>query len=220
MHCKLIQAQLHDYIDKALSEETRQAIDAHLHECQCCRNELQELQALLAQLNQLPVPAPSADFEDHVLHALQAPTTHRRGFFAGFSSAIAASLMLGLLVYFMMFKPATDIEEISIALVPEQLEKVNVVFRSPSAFEQATLIIELPENVELAGYPGQRRLQWQTRIQQGSNRLRLPLILHGDKNARIVTRISQGKQHKTFHLDVKAGQRPAVYLEHAPQTLT
>ena len=113
-----------------------------------------------------------------------------------------------------------DVGLVTVQLVPNEMRQVSLIFNSPSEVAQATMTIELPSNVELAGYPGKRVLTWTTALQQGDNRMQLPLILRNQQTARVITRISRDGKDKTFYLDLNAANTPSVQLQTSTQTLT
>jgi len=213
MQCTQAQSKLDDYIDSELTLDDQYQLATHLQQCADCRYEYKQRQVLQQQLKDLSVPPLRAEFIARVSASLgNGGKSQRRGFIVGFSSAIAASLAIVVIVSSMLLKPVQDVALLTVQLSPNELHKVSLVFNSPVAVTQATMSIELPGNVELAGYPGRRNLTWTTTLQQGNNRLQLPLILHGQQTGRVVTRISHGDKAKTFYLNVDAARKPNIQL--------
>ena len=58
----------------------------------------------------------------------------------------------------------------------EEPRTVNLVFASAAALDAATLTVSLPDGIELAGFPGQTQITWQTSLVEGKNFLPLELI--------------------------------------------
>ncbi|MBI3562126.1 MAG: zf-HC2 domain-containing protein [Gammaproteobacteria bacterium] len=206
MQCVQIHTMLDDYLDDSLSALHRESIDRHLEGCQPCRQQVLFAQVVQHQLSAMPYPAPSAGFE---LRALQkigvAPSKYRLRyvFAAGFTSALAASVALWL-----VFAPGpvpgpTSSRGVAdVELVTDQTQQINLVFNSPAEIDNATLRLELPRNIELVGYPTQQRLEWQTSLRKGTNRLQLPLIARGRTDGPILASIISNGKKKTFNLNV------------------
>jgi hypothetical protein len=74
---------------------------------------------------------------------------------------------------------------------------VRLIFRSASALDDVTIELVLPEGVELDGYPGQRRLVWQSDLRAGSNLLELPMLVHGDGGVLTAT-LNHGAERRQF----------------------
>ena len=221
MQCTHAQTQLDDYIDGELTVDGQYQLAAHLQGCAYCRDEYQQRLSLQQQLRDIPVPPMRPEFVARVSASLgDRGRSHRRGFVTGFGSAVAASVALWFVVTTYLLSPVQNVGLVTVQLVPNEMHKVSLVFNSPQAVQQATMTIELPANVELAGYPGKRTLSWTTNLQQGSNRLRLPVILRDQNAARVVTRITRNGKDKIFYLDLNAADRPSVQLQSSLHTMT
>lgn len=209
MQCIQIQDLLDEYLDGALSPLQKVAFEYHVSECNGCRQHVAFAQQLQRQLVDMPYPSPSDDFESRILQSMPASTISSRqrnyGFAAGFSTALAAGLGLWLVL-----TPPIAINDsgnkgvISIELVAEQTQPVNLVFNSPVDIENATLRLELPANIELAGFPARQKLEWQTSLHKGSNRLVLPLISHGTTDKPLLASISSKGKTRTFMVKVNS----------------
>jgi hypothetical protein len=129
---------------------------------------------------------------------------HRRGFMVGFGSAAVAGLALWVVSIspqlipgdtgaLEMAKAGTEevgtvtnvetnadtnvtknIPEFSIAL--NEQRDIKLAFFSSEDLKGATITLQMPENVALVGYEGQRKLVWETNLAKGDNTLRLPVI--------------------------------------------
>lgn len=207
MQCTQIQNLLDEYLDGTLNPLQQTAFEQHVADCTACRQHVVFAQALQRRLADLPYPSPSAGFETHVLEGMPAVTrtlrSRKYGFAAGFTTAIAASLGLWL-----VFMPPMGIDNsktqntIDIELVAGQTQQISLVFNSPIAIENATLRLELPRNVELAGYRTQPQLEWQTSLRKGTNRLVLPLIAHGQADKPLLASITSKGKTRTFFVKV------------------
>ncbi len=179
MTCKDNTGDLEEYLDGKLEGERYTILVQHITTCVSCQAELQKRQKLRQALKEMPVPPLSPDFSRRVFMAAAQhgrKELHRRSFYTGFGSAIAAGLALWMVtaVWFQEEPPpAQPLPTVSIAL--DEVRKVKLVFTSARELHQAKVSIRLPDNVELAGFPGQRVVSWEADLDQGKNLLALPL---------------------------------------------
>ncbi len=79
---------------------------------------------------------------------------------------------------------------------------VNLVFASATALESALLTITLPDGIELAGFPGQREVAWQTSLNEGKNLLPLKLVAVSPVGGELLARLEHKDRGRTFRLRV------------------
>lgn len=168
-------------------------------------NEDLEIQKLLKDY---PMPAAEAGFYDQAL----ARATHEgskrqrnRWLATGFGAAIAASLaiwMIGAIFLANPDIPAGDPSLPGITMALEEPHTVNLVFASARALDSATLTVSLPAGVELAGFPGQSEITWQTSLTAGKNVLPLTLIALTPTGGELLARLEHENRDRTFRLQV------------------
>jgi len=207
MNCTQAQLQLDEYLDRSLSAIQLKAVQQHVDSCQSCRKEFERAQDIQQDLFDLPVPQPSADFPLRAFAFLQdrqshKQTSHRTHWLAAAGGAVAATFALWLVFSPGMYQSAPSVETVQVRIQTNQVQNVSMVFNSPIAIDEATLRIDLPDNLQLAGAPQRRVIEWKTALKKGSNRLSLPLIATDTRNARLTTRITHGQKAKTFYIDV------------------
>lgn len=164
-----------------------------------------EIQDLLGDY---PAPEPRAGFfDDALVRAAQesARRTRKRWMLTGFGSAIAAGLAIWVLSGVFMSSPtlttpAAEIPGVTIAL--EQPETVNLVFASATKLDSATLTVVLPEGIELAGFPGQREISWETSLNEGKNLLPLKLVAVTPSGGELLARLEHNNRDREFRLRV------------------
>jgi hypothetical protein len=168
-----------------------------------------EIQALLKDY---PMPRADAGFYDSAL----ARATHRgsrqqrnRWMLAGFGGALAAGLALWLLGSALLGTPNLPARDEALsAAIPgvsmtlEEPRTVNLVFASHTALDAATLTISLPAGVELAGFPGQSEVSWQTSLAAGRNLLPLKLIALTPVGGELMARLEHENRERLFRLQV------------------
>ncbi len=65
------------YLDRALPEGEKRALEHHLEDCSACRTEMEALSLLFSGLDGMPLEEPSADFNSLVLNELKFPAEER-----------------------------------------------------------------------------------------------------------------------------------------------
>jgi hypothetical protein len=214
MNCEQLREQLDDYADGLLSADQVLAMQSHAADCSHCQSLLAQQEAMIQALRTMPTPPMRPGFTQQSLkRAVEHKQHHRRGFATGFSSALAASVALWVVVSFMMppeqlQSPAQaqlqtqpeGVAQVSLALYQEST--VNLVFYSPKPVSDAKLSITLPENVEVVGFPGERVISWQTALTEGQNILPLPLKANAAVNSQLLASIESGSSKKTFRLQI------------------
>ena len=199
MDCKQLIAILDDYLDGSLPEGENRLADAHLADCQDCQAELRQLQGLRHALRSLPVPAPSPGFTDNLLGQVRQQQKQRERRKRALPLAMAASLLLSAgLLMFQAGKGPVELESISLAV--DDTRQVSLVFNAPADFKQVTLQLSLNGNIELAGYVGQRELEWQSSLKKGQNTLVLPIRATGRGQGELVARILHGDKVRHFRI--------------------
>jgi len=90
-----------------------------------------------------------------------------------------------------------------ITMTLEEPRTVNLVFASAAALDAATLTVTLPDGIELAGFPGQREITWQTSLVEGKNFLPLELIALSSVGGEVLARLEHDDRDRTFRLRVE-----------------
>ncbi len=166
----------------------------------------QEIQALLKDY---PMPEATTAFYDQALVRATHEGTRRqrnRWLMTGFGGALAAGLALWLIGGFFLTTPnlpATDPNIPGITMTLEEPRTVNLVFASATDLDSATLTVTLPDGIELAGFPGQREIAWQTSLKEGKNFLPLELIAVSPVGGEVLARLEHDDRDRTFRLRVE-----------------
>lgn len=202
MNCEQCQNRFDELLDGLMSRGYVAAWEHHIKQCDECRERFEREQAFRQALTDLPQVPMRPAFPAEALAKVrqERARTHRRGFGAGFGSAIAAGLALWFAVTLFMPNEPDTAELQSVSLTIGRVQQVNLVFNSPEHIEHATFSLSLPANTEIDGYPGRRELIWNASLHQGKNRLSLPLRVIASDSGDIVARISHGDREKVFRL--------------------
>lgn len=163
---------------------------------------------VLGLLKDYPMSDASADFYDRALVRATHEGTRRqrnRWLMTGFGSAIAAGIVLWFVGGFFLGSPAPTLPDTGIpgiAMTLEEPRTVNLVFASKTALEGAMLTVVLPEGIELAGFPGQREITWETSLVEGRNLLPLELVALTPAGGEVLARLEHDSRGRTFRLRV------------------
>ena len=166
----------------------------------------QEIQALLKDY---PMPEATAGFYDQALARATLEGTRRqrnRWLMTGFGSAVAAGLAMWLIGGFFLTTPVVPVADPVIPGITMTLEEprtVNLVFASATALDSAMLTVTLPDGIELAGFPGQREITWQTSLNEGKNLLPLELIAVSPVGGEVLARLEHNDRDRTFRLRIE-----------------
>ena len=217
MDCQQLQQRLDEYLDGKLELTEQADLHVHLDGCKACRQQLQFAKQVQSGLKAVDVPAIRPGFAQQAVQQAAGQVKqrpHRRGFVAGFSSALVAGFALLLVVVGLL--PGGDVDtdvipEVAISIMAPQT--VNLAFDVGYAIDDATLSIELPGNVEVVGFPGMKRLSWQTSLTQGRNILPLPLKGTANANGELIATLEQGGKTRTLRIKVHVDKQVAPQAE-------
>ncbi len=208
MDCKDIAEKLDDYMDGGLDQATAEAISSHAESCEACRTIFERERELHGLLKDYPMPQAQPGFYDQALvHAAHKGSRRQRDrwLLTGFGSAVAAGLAAWVVFGLLLNTPQTpdagaSIPGVTIAL--EEPRTVNLMFASATALDTATLTVSLPDGIELAGFPGQREITWETSLREGRNLLPLTLVALTPTGGELLARLQHNDRERTFRLRV------------------
>lgn len=207
MNCQQIHAQLDDFLDSQLSTEQQQRFQAHLTGCSQCRDSVKQAETIQQALTELPTPAMRPGFAQQAMQRATGKRHHRRGFVIGFSSALAAALALFVVTGGLLPTLNTSTSLAVVTVSVQSVHTVNLAFDSARDVEQATLTIALPDDIELAGYPGLKQLTWQIGLKQGRNILPLPIKALAQNNGVLQARIEINGKTKSFQTPIQVNNQ-------------
>ncbi|MDH5393343.1 MAG: zf-HC2 domain-containing protein [Gammaproteobacteria bacterium] len=206
MNCKIVLTQIDDYIDAALEPVQHQQVQSHLGICDSCHQSWQQELEFRQLLKEHPVPAAKAGLEERVFAKLPRKTrASKNAFMAGFSGAIAAGIVL-FIVATVVFQPDVQQPVANIVLTLHESKKVNMLFDVPERVAEATVSMQVPEHIEIAGRKGLHQIEWKTALKKGKNLLSLPIVAKMMASGELVAKIKYGKQEKVFRLKLDIHQ--------------
>jgi hypothetical protein len=222
MNCADFQLMLEDHLDGILDAEIERELLDHASACRRCAARREFALRLQAALQTLPVPPASAGFAERAFANARAAwpqaaagRTAHHGFMRQVAvGALAASIALALGIWITRQETPDPATQPPVAVVQPaaagDVQPVRLVFRSASALRHVTIELGLPEGVELAGYPGQRHLVWQSNLQAGANLLELPVVVQGPGGV-VTATLNHGTERRQFSVRVvsTSGAAPA-----------
>lgn len=209
MNCKDINIHKNEFFEGQLSLLQQRAFEQHLVECSSCGTAVNDMRKIQAELYNLAIPEPDNRFVESIfkeVHRQYPETSYRtlkaKPFVAGFSTAIAAGLVLWFLSTLFIVQQQTITRPDEMMISMNTTQSVRLMFDSPSDLEQVTLSIDLPENIELSGYSGQSELSWTTSFEKGKNILSLPVIAIEQGEGELIAQLKYGDKVKVFNLRI------------------
>lgn len=163
---------------------------------------------LTALLRDYPMPQATAGFFDQALVRATHEGSRRqrnRWIMTGFGSAVAAGLVLWMVGGFLLTTPdlpPADPAIPGITMTLEEPRTINLVFASAVPLDSATLTVQLPDGIEMSGFPGQREVTWQTSLNAGKNLLPLKLIATSPLGGEVYATLRHDNRGRTFRLRV------------------
>ena len=200
MKCIKFTEKLDDFVDGSLEQKEIVEMEKHMSDCPSCQKLLQEEKDLRQTLKSFPVPEISDLSLERIMHRAKRESTirKRQSNIISFGLAAAACMVLFLMTdLYQNDHVKIDSNMMNASQVEEVSKTINLVFNCSSNMKQAELTITLPDNIELAAFPGQRQLTWKTDLKSGGNLLPLEIITHQSGTAKITAKIEHNRKSKT-----------------------
>ena len=170
-----------------------------------------ELKALLARL---PTPDPPPGLFERAIAQARAAQGGEAGQLSGRRSgrlakpggvlaAGIAVLAVAALVALAALAPREPVPVVTVAL--NQPETVRLVFDAPDPLDHATMTVTLPDGVELAGFPGEREIRWDTSLAEGANLLPLTPIATSAAGGELTAHLEHESRDRTFRVRIDVG---------------
>jgi hypothetical protein len=136
------------------------------------------------------------------LTARRVPRLVAAAFVAAFAATVLTVIYTGLLVEAPRTRISASLPTIS--MTAGQRRDVNLVFSAKTPIDDVALLVELPNGIELVGHPGERRVQWRTRLAPGNNIVPLTLVAPAPTTGQVIARLNYGESEKVFRIHVSA----------------
>ena len=210
MNCEFIADHMAKIVYAKLPRGVMGECRKHLYECPECTDAVRGAEALALLRNCGSESVPDGLF-DKLSSALQEPATveepTRPRFWlgTGLGGAVAASLFVVAMTVGWIGPSTvepTDMGQFAVSVYEPTMMDVAIEADRPLA--NASISILLSGDVEIEGYRGQRELTWVTDLEQGVNRLNLPVVALDESGGKMVVRLDHPQSEQVFVVKVDA----------------
>jgi len=208
MNCESVTEQIRALAEGSLDDEQRIACKNHIATCQDCADALRGVRAMLVVRDQATVPGSERVFNRVMSKAGYDPQQQasRKGFWlgAGFSGAIAASLLTVAFVLGLLGSPAVEAPQAAEFFVSTQeVRPMNIAIEADRPLEGAQISILLSGDIEVDGFVDRHELSWTDDLEPGVNQLTLPIRAIGERGGQMVVRLSHPDSEQIFVVQLK-----------------
>lgn len=186
--CEEFRALWTEWHEGRLDPETADRCATERARCPSCARYDRQMRELVHALGNLPLPDRPTRLTPRSTRSFAS-----RGRAWATAAAIVVAFGAGILLAPLQtgqHQNMTVVRAEAVQLQPQETKQIQVAVAAPRSMDEVRFTIELPEGIELEGYPGQRVVGWQGRLSQGRNRLTLPVRLtrHAD-DGELIARI-------------------------------
>jgi len=183
----------------------------HIEKCDLCRYLYKE-SILYHELGEMHIPEPHDGFAEKAIRtAVKRNRVKRISSFIGLSAT--AMLMIVLGTFFMREDPVnhhSSVADSGITHIVDRERTVRVVIKALEPRPNATLAIDLSDNIRLKKYPSRQQLTWQTQLTRGNNLLELPLVFRNDFDGYVSIRYQYNGKEQEIRFRVRANKKEKI----------
>ncbi len=208
MKCESVVEQIKALAEGSLQSDERTACMNHVAICEDCADALRGVRAMLVVRDQATVPG-----SERVFNRVMSKTSYdphqqasRRGFWlgAGFSGAIAASLLAVTLALRLLMSPGVETPIAAEFYVSSnEVRPMNIAIEADRPLRDAKISILLSGDVEVDGFVDRHELSWIDDLEPGVNQLTLPVRAVGERGGQMVVRLSHPDSEQIFVVQLK-----------------
>ena len=208
MNCESVVENIRALAEGTLHGDEKAACMNHVAVCQECADALRGVRAMLVVRDQASVPGSERVFNRVMSKAGYDPhqEASRRGFWlgAGFSGAIAASLLAVAFALGLLSNPIPEVQATAEFYVSAtEVRPMNIAIEADRPLQGAQISILLSGDVEVDGYVDRHELSWFDDLEQGVNQLTLPIRAIGERGGQMVVRLSHPDSEQIFVVQLK-----------------
>ena len=132
------------------------------------------------------------------------PTLAQRVVGFAFIGAFALTMLTVILTGLYVRSPSSRRapETPAVTLTVGETRTINLVFGTRAALEDVELTVDLPQGIELAMHPGERRVTGRAALVGGDNALPLTLVARSARGGQLAARLRRGSEQKVFVVDI------------------
>jgi hypothetical protein len=208
MNCESVVENIKALAEGALHGDQKAACMNHVAVCQDCADALRGVRAMLVVRDQAAIPGSERVFNRVMSKAGYDPhqEASRRGFWlgAGFSGAIAASLLAVAFALGLLSNPIPEVQATAEFYVSAtEVRPMNIAIEADRPLQGAQISILLSGDVEVDGYVDRHELSWFDDLEPGVNQLTLPIRAIGERGGQMVVRLSHPDSEQIFVVQLK-----------------
>jgi hypothetical protein len=208
MNCESVVENIKALAEGALHGDEKAACMNHVAVCQDCADALRGVRAMLVVRDQAAIPGSERVFNRVMGKAGYDPhqEASRRGFWlgAGFSGAIAASLLAVAFALGLLSNPVAEVQATAEFYVSAtEVRPMNIAIEADRPLQGAQISILLSGDVEVDGYVDRHELSWFDDLEPGVNQLTLPIRAIGERGGQMVVRLSHPDSEQIFVVQLK-----------------
>jgi hypothetical protein len=209
MNCIDVRKQIAGSLSDSRTPKGDDPIMRHIATCELCRHFYEDVLLGHAIAN-MPTPEPVEGFSGKAIsNAVRHNRAKRRKTFISMSAA-AAIIVFGVVLTWNTteFPGFKGTEMQSAAVMGVEAEKtIRLMIETSQDRRDATLTIELAENLTLKSHPSEARVEWQTDLVKGKNLLELPLLLKDEADGYINVRYRYNGTEKEVYIHIPGETR-------------
>ena len=208
MNCDFIADNAAQIVYGQLSPEAMSLCQMHLRGCSDCTDAVRGAEALALLRNCGPQSAPEGLFDTmtEVIHESSQPQDKTRSSFwagTGLGGAVAASFFAAAMMAGWIGPTATESEDIAqFAVAVSEPTVMNVAIEVDRPLNGASISILMSGDIELHGFSGERELTWITDLEEGVNRLQLPVIALDPSGGKMIVRLDHPDTEQVYVINV------------------
>ena len=208
MNCDFIADNMAQIVYGRLPAEELKECRKHLFACSECTDAVRGAEALALLRNCGPQSVPEGLF-DKLSSALQepaqAPASSRPRFWAGtgLGGALAASLFMAAMTIGWIGPSSVESEHVA-AFTANVSEPtiMNVAIEADRPLKDATISILLSGDVRIDGFGEEREITWITNLEEGVNRLKLPVVALDPSGGKMIVRLDHPDTEQVYVVNV------------------
>ena len=208
MNCDFIADNMGKVVYARLPKEKMAECRRHLFTCSDCADAVRGAEALALLRNCGPRSVPEGLF-DKLSSALQETSQDletarsRTWTYAGLGSAVAATALVAIMATGWVGQGVNESEYVAqFAAAISEPTIMNVAIEADRPLQDATISILLSGDVALDGFGDEREVTWITNLEQGVNRLQLPVIALDASGGKMIVRLDHPDTEQVYVVDV------------------
>ena len=208
MNCDYIADNMAQVVYGRLPREKMKQCRKHLFHCADCTDAVRGAEALALLRNCGPQSVPEGLF-NKLSSALQEPSqpaeATKQRFWAGtgIGSAMAASLFMAAMTIGWIGPSAVESEHVAqFAATVSEPRIMNVAIEADRPLQDAQISILLSGDVALDGFGNEREVTWITNLEQGVNRLQLPVVALDASGGKMIVRLDHPDTEQVYVVEV------------------